>query len=53
MGVRFRRVLLDRGFDSTTMMAALKHQRLPFVLRVVMRGRNPRPGNAGSPVRLK
>ena len=52
LGVRIRRVLLDRGFYSAAVMAELQRRRVPFVLPVVLRGRKPKPGTAAKGMRV-
>ena len=44
--VPIRRLLLDRGFFRTKVLAFLRGRKLPFVMPVMFRGRKPAPGKA-------
>lgn len=44
IGLKIRRVLLDRAFFTAAVMAFLQEERLPFVMPVVIRGRAPKKG---------
>lgn len=44
IGLKIRRVLLDRAFFSIPVVQFLQAEKLPFVMPVVMRGKKPRRG---------
>jgi hypothetical protein len=44
--VPIRRLLLDRGFFSTKVLAYLRGRNIPFLMPVMFRGRKPAKGNA-------
>lgn len=44
IGLKIRRVLLDRAFFTAAVMAFLQEEKLPFVMPVVIRGRAPKKG---------
>jgi hypothetical protein len=51
LGLRIKRLLLDRGFFNVATMTYLQQERVPFVMPVVMRGRKPKPGQAAKGMR--
>jgi len=44
IGLKIRRLLLDRGFFSVAVMALLQEERLPFLMPVKLSGRRPKKG---------
>jgi hypothetical protein len=44
IGLKIRRVLLDRAFFNGAVVAFLQEEKLPFVMPVVIRGRAPKKG---------
>jgi hypothetical protein len=42
IGLKIRRVLLDRGFFNVAVIGFLQHEELPFLMPVVFRGRKPK-----------
>ena len=44
IGLKIRRVLLDRAFFNAATVAFLQEEKLPFVMPVVIRGRAPKKG---------
>jgi hypothetical protein len=46
MGLKIRRVLLDRGFFNVGVMDFLQQEQVPFLMPVVFRGRKPKRGKA-------
>ncbi len=44
IGLKIRRVLLDRAFFNAAVVAFLQEAKLPFVIPVVIRGRTPKRG---------
>jgi len=42
LGLRIRRVLLDRAFFNVSVVEFLQHEELPFLMPVVLRGRRPK-----------
>ena len=44
IGLKIRRVLLDRAFFNGAVIAFLQEEQLPFVMPVVIRGRAPKKG---------
>jgi Transposase DDE domain len=42
LGLKIRHVLLDRAFFSVSVVELLQHERLPFLMPVVLRGRKPK-----------
>jgi hypothetical protein len=47
-GVPIRRLLLDRGFFRSNVLAYLRGRNVPFLMPVMFRGRNPAPGKAAT-----
>jgi hypothetical protein len=43
-GIRVRKILLDRGFFSESVMRLLQEKNMPFLMPVAFRGRKPKPG---------
>lgn len=48
LGLKVRRLLLDRGFYSAEVVAWLHRRRVSFVMPMIHRGRLPRSGQAGT-----
>jgi hypothetical protein len=46
MGVKIRRLLLDRAFFNRPVMALLQGERIPFLMPVVISGRRPKKNNS-------
>ena len=44
IGLKIRRVLLDRAFFNVAVVAFLQEEKLPFLMPVVIRGRAPKKG---------
>jgi hypothetical protein len=44
IGLKIKRVLLDRAFFTVAVMAFLQKQKLPFLMPVMFRGRKPKRG---------
>lgn len=44
IGLKIRRLLLDRGFFSVAVMALLQEEKLPFLMPVRLSGRRPKKG---------
>jgi hypothetical protein len=44
IGLKIKRVLLDRAFFNVPVVEFLKQEELPFLMPVVIRGRSPKPG---------
>ncbi len=51
LGLRIKRLLLDRAFFNVATMPYLQEERIPFLMPVVMRGRKPKRGQAAKGVR--
>jgi hypothetical protein len=51
IGLKIRRVLLDRAFFNVPVVEFLKAERLPFLMPVVIRGRAPKKGKKVSGLR--
>ena len=51
MGLKIRRLLLDRAFFNVPVTAFLQGERIPFLMPVVMRGRPPRKGKPATGLR--
>ena len=51
IGLKIRRVLLDRAFFNAAVVALLQEEKLPFVMPVVIRGRAPKKGTNPVPSR--
>ena len=51
IGLKIRRVLLDRAFFNGAVVAFLQEERLPFVRPVAIRGRAPKKGTTPSGLR--
>jgi hypothetical protein len=51
LGLKIKRLLVDRGFFNVATMEYLQEQRIPFVMPVVMRGRKPKRGQPAKGVR--
>lgn len=51
LGLKIRRVLLDRAFFNVSVVEFLQHQKLPFVMPVVFRGRKPKKRPAATGLR--
>lgn len=48
LGVKVRRLLLDRGFYSAPVVSWLQARRLAFLMPMIRRGRAPRKGHSGT-----
>jgi hypothetical protein len=44
IGLKIRRLLLDRGFFSVSVVQFLQQEKLPFLMPVMFRGRRPKKG---------
>lgn len=51
LGLRIKRLLLDRAFFNVATMKFLQEERVPFLMPVVMRGRKPKPGKTAKGMR--
>jgi hypothetical protein len=51
LGLRIKRLLLDRAFFNVAVMKHLQQQRIPFLMPVVMRGRKPKRGKPAKGLR--
>ena len=51
IGLKIRRVLLDRAFFNGAVVAFLQEEKLPFVMPVVIRGRAPKKGRTPTGLR--
>lgn len=51
IGLKIRRVLLDRGFFSAAVISFLQQEELPFLMPVVFRGRKPKKGRPATGLR--
>jgi Transposase DDE domain len=51
IGLKIRRVLLDRAFFNAAVVAFLQEEKLPFVMPVVIRGRAPKKGTTPTGLR--
>jgi hypothetical protein len=51
IGLKIRRVLLDRAFFNTPVMDFLRSEKLPFLMPVVIRGRAPKKGRKATGLR--
>jgi hypothetical protein len=51
IGLKIRRVLVDRAFFNVPVVEFLQAERLPFIMPVVIRGRRPRPGRPATGLR--
>jgi hypothetical protein len=51
LGLRVRRVLLDREFFNVPVVEFLQRERLPFLMPVMFRGRRPRRGRRATGLR--
>jgi hypothetical protein len=51
IGLKIRRLLLDRGFFSVAVMALLQEEKLPFLMPVKISGRRPKKGHKATGLR--
>jgi hypothetical protein len=51
IGLKIRRVLLDRAFFNVAVVTLLKEERLPFLMPVMIRGRKPKKGRKATGLR--
>jgi hypothetical protein len=51
IGLKIRRVLLDRAFFTGAVVAFLQEEKLPFLMPVVIRGRAPKKGRKATGLR--
>jgi len=51
IGLKIRRLLLDRGFFSVAVMTLLQEEKLPFLLPVKISGRRPKKGRKATGLR--
>jgi Transposase DDE domain len=51
LGLKIKHVLLDRAFFNVSVVEFLQHERLPFLMPVVMRGRRPKKRRPASGLR--
>lgn len=51
LGLRIRRLLLDRAFFNVSVTEFLQEERIPFLMPVVMRGRPPKKGTRATGLR--
>jgi hypothetical protein len=51
LGLRIKRLLLDRAFFNVAVMKHLQQERIPFLMPVVMRGRKPKRGKPAKGLR--
>lgn len=51
LGLRIKRLLLDRAFFNVAMLHYLQGERIPFVMPVVLRGRKPKRGKPAKGLR--
>jgi DDE family transposase len=51
LGLKIKRLLVDRAFFNVATMAYLQEQRIPFLMPVVMRGRKPKRGKPAKGLR--
>jgi hypothetical protein len=51
IGLKIKRVLLDRAFFNGAVIAFLQEEKLPFVMPVVIRGRAPKKGRRATGLR--
>jgi hypothetical protein len=49
IGLKIRRLLLDRAFFNGAVVAFLQEENLPFLMPVVIRGRAPETAKANRP----
>jgi hypothetical protein len=51
IGLKIKRLLLDRGFFTVAVMEFLQQQKLPFLMPVKISGRRPKPGRKATGLR--
>ncbi len=51
IGLKIRRVLLDRAFFNVAVVSFLQQEKLPFLMPVVIRGRKPKKGRPATGLR--
>jgi hypothetical protein len=51
IGLKIRRVLLDRAFFNVSVVTFLQEEKLPFLMPVVIRGRAPKKGSKATGLR--
>ena len=51
IGLKIRRVLLDRAFFNVAVVSFLQEEKLPFLMPVVIRGRTPKKGRPATGLR--